>query len=88
MLLLVSMGVGGWGFLLRFFGVCNGGTVGLVRCRCRCRYCRLRCSILVAVRHGQVMCCSFFKVLVCHVCLCVSRVCCYGGTSGVYVRHS
>ena len=58
MLLLVSTGVGFWGFLLRYFGVCIGGFVGLVGCRCR--YCRLRCSILVAMRHGQVMLCSLF----------------------------
>ena len=58
--------------------ICTSGFVGLAGCGCR--YCRLRCSILVAMRQHHVIS-YYFEVLVWHVCYC--RV-----TDGVYVRCS
>ena len=59
-------------FRVKVFGLFIGGFVGLVGCECR--YCRLRCSILVAMRHGQIIYWFVFKGFG-MICLCV----CEGG---------
>ena len=37
---------------------------------CGCRYCKVKCSILVAVCHGQVFSWFVFEVLLRDVCVC------------------
>lgn len=66
MFLLVYMGFVCFGFRLRF-DLCTSGFVGLVGYGCR--YCGLRCNILVAAQHDYVISHFVFKVMVRYACM-------------------